>query len=463
MSSTDSELPKRHGHHASGLARPGSDVTDRVRRAVVIGILSGIFATVLFRCFVLPSSRPVGRLPAALSDGPSSTSVDSLFPAPAMSSTAGTTPSAVDVTALLARIASLEARLHDSETDRERMRGALASATPCPATGPDTQLGSPLTASAACEVSGLVPDRHAPWGPSEERARRNPELARILSEVAPGGEVLACVSNGNLAYEGGMLGMWIQNVRQSGVTNFLVIALDQKAKEFAERKGARAWLREVAITDSQKDTGTNHAVSALKFTILQDFLELGYSVLLSDVDIVTLRDPFGPGLLARDADVEGMTDGFDAMTAYGWDDVMDDPKMGWSRYAHTMRIFVMNSGLFYIRPTLASMDLLRAVEEWLAREAAWDQAVFNHVLFLPSRPGKVSPHAHARILDYEVFMNSKYLFTVLRHDGAAMARANPAMIHVNYHPDKQLRMQAIVRYWRGGDTHALDGFPDGSE
>lgn len=50
-----------------------------------------------------------------------------------------------------------------------------------------------------------------------------------------------------------------------------------------------------------------------------------------------------------------------------------------------MRIFVMNSGLFYIRPTLASMDLLRAVEEWLAREAAWDQAVFNHVLFLPSR------------------------------------------------------------------------------
>lgn len=81
----------------------------------------------------------------------------------------------------------------------------------------------------------------------------------------------------------------------------------------------------------------------------------------------------------------------------------------------------------------------------------------------PRRPGKVSPHAHARILDYEVFMNSKYLFTVLRHDGAAMARANPAMIHVNYHPDKQLRMQAIVRYWRGGDTHALDGFPDGSE
>lgn len=45
----------------------------------------------------------------------------------------------------------------------------------------------------------------------------------------------------------------------------------------------------------------------------------------------------------------------------------------------------MNSGLFYIRPTLASMDLMKAVEGRLSREAAWDQAVFNEELFFPSR------------------------------------------------------------------------------
>lgn len=40
---------------------------------------------------------------------------------------------------------------------------------------------------------------------------------------------------------------------------------------------------------SQEGTGDNHAISALKFKILQEFLELNWHVLLSDVDIVTLQ------------------------------------------------------------------------------------------------------------------------------------------------------------------------------
>ena len=43
------------------------------------------------------------------------------------------------------------------------------------------------------------------------------------------------------------------------------------------------------VDASQKDTGANHAISALKFKILQEFLELNWHVLLSDVDIVTLQ------------------------------------------------------------------------------------------------------------------------------------------------------------------------------
>ena len=48
---------------------------------------------------------------------------------------------------------------------------------------------------------------------------------------------------------------------------------------------------------------------------VQEFLVLGYSVLLSDVDVVILQNPFQN--LYRDRDVEGMTDGFDDITAYG--------------------------------------------------------------------------------------------------------------------------------------------------
>jgi arabinosyltransferase len=78
----------------------------------------------------------------------------------------------------------------------------------------------------------------------------------------------------------------------------------------------------------------------LKFQILKEFLLLGYSVLLSDVDIVTIQNPFQH--LVRDSDVEGMSDGWDAAKAYGYNDVFDDPAMGWSRYSHSMRVSVMN-------------------------------------------------------------------------------------------------------------------------
>lgn len=122
-------------------------------------------------------------------------------------------------------------------------------------------------------------------------------------------------------------------------------------------------------------------------------------MLLSDVDIVTVSNPFEH--LQRDSDVEGMSDGWDAAKAcdtqtfmncsaearsdtaefvewpahsqhalynwthcvdsmippytlvpsgqpvamrcrYGYNDVFDDPQMGWSRYSHSIRVSVIN-------------------------------------------------------------------------------------------------------------------------
>lgn len=71
----------------------------------------------------------------------------------------------------------------------------------------------------------------------------------------------------------------------------------------------------VQVSEAQKDVGSNHAVSGLKFRILRPILDMGYGVLLSDVDIVTLQNPFN--FLHRDCDVEGMSDGWDNGTAYG--------------------------------------------------------------------------------------------------------------------------------------------------
>ena len=56
------------------------------------------------------------------------------------------------------------------------------------------------------------------------------------------------------------------------------------------------------------------------------------------------------------------------------------PRHGWwrrARYAHSMRVFVFNSGLFYIRPTPAALDLLDRLVHRVETENGWDQAIFN--------------------------------------------------------------------------------------
>ena len=115
------------------------------------------------------------------------------------------------------------------------------------------------------------------------------------------------------------------------MSNWLVVAIDEQLHEALQERGINTFLVSLQVSDAQKDTGMNHAVSALKYGILRSFLELGWHVFLSDVDVVVLQDPFEH--LYRDHDLEGMSDGYDDQTAYGFIDGFDDPSMGWSRYA----------------------------------------------------------------------------------------------------------------------------------
>lgn len=304
-------------------------------------------------------------------------------------------------------------------------------------------------------------DRHTPWLPSAERDKTYPELAEFLKKVAINNEVIVAVSNKNYAWPGGMLELWATNVKRAGVKNAMVVALDDDTKTNAEGFGLPAFRMDVKIPDSQKDVGSNHAVSALKFRILQNFIKLGYAVFLSDVDIVFLQNPFDH--LVRDCDVEGMSDGWDSGTAYGYNDVADDASMGWARYAHSMRIFVLNSGLFYLRPTNATTALLDKLIYRVETENGWDQALFNECIFFPNHPGYTDPAVTRRVLDYMLFMNSKVLFKHLRHDQAQFERHMPVSVHVNYHPDKFERMKAVVKRYVDKDLKALDSFPDGSQ
>ncbi|KAI4298368.1 hypothetical protein L6164_031939 [Bauhinia variegata] len=287
----------------------------------------------------------------------------------------------------------------------------------------------------------------------------NPRLARILEKVAVGRELIVALANSNVK---DMLEVWFTNIKRVGIPNYLVIALDEEIAKFCESNQVPVYKRDPDEgIDSIGRTGGNHVVSGLKFRILREFLQLGYSVVLSDVDIVYLQNPFD--YLIRDSDVESMSDGHDNMTAYGYNDVFDEPAMGWARYAHTMRIWVYNSGFFYIRPTIPAIELLDRVATRLSNEPnSWDQAVFNEVLFYPSHPGYDGLHAARRTMDMYLFMNSKVLFKTVRND-PNLSKIKPVIIHVNYHPDKLPRMKAIVEYYVNGKQDALKPFPSGSE
>ncbi|KAJ1619642.1 hypothetical protein T492DRAFT_1130201 [Pavlovales sp. CCMP2436] len=80
---------------------------------------------------------------------------------------------------------------------------------------------------------------------------------------------------------------------------------------------------------------------------LETFLEVGCSVLMSDIDIVWVRNPFDN--MWRDTDLEGATDGWDAETAYGWTERLDDVTMGTTVEGY--RITAFNSGLWYLQAT----------------------------------------------------------------------------------------------------------------
>nr|VDD56339.1 unnamed protein product [Brassica oleracea] len=287
----------------------------------------------------------------------------------------------------------------------------------------------------------------------------NPRLAKILKSITVDKEVIVALANANVK---AMLEVQIASVKRIGIKNYLVVALDDYIESFCKQNDVAYYKRDPdKDVDAVGKTGGNHAVSGLKFRVLREFLQLGYGVLLSDVDIVFLKNPFTH--LYRDSDVESMSDGHSNMTAYGFNDVFDEPAMGWARYAHTMRIWVFNSGFFYLRPTVPSVELLDRVAERLSKAKLWDQAVFNEELFYPSRPEYVGLHASKRVMDMYEFMNSKVLFKTVRKDEEMKKKVRPVIVHVNYHPDKLNRMRAVVEFYVNGKQDALDSFPDGSE
>lgn len=115
----------------------------------------------------------------------------------------------------------------------------------------------------------------------------------------------------------------------------VVVLLDDAAAQAAAGLGgappAAQLLRLAAGSPLRRDAGgAALPPAAVKWALVQLALRLGVSPLVADPGTVFLANPFEH--LYRDADVEAASDGWDEASAWGYDHVVDDPLMGWSRY-----------------------------------------------------------------------------------------------------------------------------------
>ena len=141
-------------------------------------------------------------------------------------------------------------------------------------------------------------------------------------------QVLAAVSNKNIFH---MLQLYVDGFQKGAkIPNSMVVALDEPTAEWCKARDVAHYTK---VLTSRTGSTDNHATSGLKFKVLVDFLTIGCSVLLSDVDVLWMTNPFPH--LYRDADVEGMSDGWDEKTAFGH-----------NAGGGTVQLHARNSGMF---------------------------------------------------------------------------------------------------------------------
>jgi len=262
-------------------------------------------------------------------------------------------------------------------------------------------------------------------------------LCEVLKKVAINREVLAAVSNKNIFH---MLNLFVNGIKAANVSNAMVVALDDATDSWLAERNVPRYVKKLVSRTGSTD---NHATSGLKFKILVDFLSVGCSVLLSDVDVIWLADPFL--YIYRDSDVEGMTDGWDEPTSYGYD-----------YGSGAVRVFARNSGMFYLSATHESNEMMKRLARRMESEGTWDQTAYNEEQFYPAHGTHATVGVTSRVMNYLCNLNSKTFFRFVREDKDLLHGYRPLSLHVNYHPEKPQRMVDLHAWYHGGESKLED-------
>ena len=122
--------------------------------------------------------------------------------------------------------------------------------------------------------------------------------------VALANDVMMCTNRRTCWWNGGnILETFLRSMKRIGLTNYAIITLDDETESFCRNFGSVPSLRlELPVPKAQHNSRGANMISTLKYGMLKQSLLMGFSVLVVDLDLVFLKDPFEH--LYRDADVE---------------------------------------------------------------------------------------------------------------------------------------------------------------
>jgi len=288
----------------------------------------------------------------------------------------------------------------------------------------------------------VVPQSGEKWPPADVCAGRE-ALCEVVRRIADERRaVMATVANVRVTEQVGIL---YQSLVICGVKNFLVIALDEGMVKYCKE-------HDIPFYFSPNDAQGNHGVSAMKFGIIKNFVEVGCSVLLTDTDVVYMLNPFPR--LYYDSDLEGMSDGWDNVTTFGYMEAFQDSYLDPGVMTqHSVRTAALNSGLWFVAATVPSLRFLQQLEHLVTTEDIWDQTAYNLKVQQPSYGTKTHPGVTFRALSPLCFCNSKVLTRYILpspHLGTAHV---PVAVHVNYHSDKERKVNQLNRLYHEGEKH----------
>ena len=209
--------------------------------------------------------------------------------------------------------------------------------------------------------------------------------------LALANDVMMCSNLKTCWWKGGnVLETFLQALKRLAVRNVVVISLDDATHRFVEQcGGARSLRMELPVPKAQQGSRGANMISTLKYGLLEQALRMGFGVLVVDLDLVFLKDPFAH--LHRDADVEASTDGFSLGWAKGQLSSVHEKRMGWGAGGLYLQHFTLNVGCAFLRPTAASIGLMRRVSARLAGAPAWDQQARRSAVGGEKRPRRDAP------------------------------------------------------------------------